>query len=79
MNRRARHDDQNPLIAIHNVNTLTNDEIEDYCSRYDSDIRCYRKWNPRAHEYVHILFSSIETATRFLDARPHFIQNCRIK
>ncbi|CAF0771749.1 unnamed protein product [Rotaria sordida] len=74
-----RNDNQkHPLVVIHNVTTLTTKQVEIYCKKYDKNIRCFRKKNRNNHQYIHILFSSIVTATNFLNDRPHFIQNCRI-
>ncbi|CAF2588990.1 unnamed protein product [Rotaria sp. Silwood2] len=74
-----RNDDQkHPLVVIHNITTLTTKQIETYCKKYDKNIRCFRKKNRNNHQYIHVLFSSIITATNFLNDRPHFIENCRI-
>ncbi|CAF1242725.1 unnamed protein product [Rotaria magnacalcarata] len=77
MNSRQENQ-KHPLVVIHNVTTFSNKQIEQYCKKYDKDIRCFRKRNRNNHEYVHVLFSSIISANNFLNDRPHFIQNCRI-
>ncbi|CAF4275910.1 unnamed protein product, partial [Rotaria sp. Silwood2] len=71
-------DQKHPLVVIHNITTLTTKQIETYCKKYDKNIRCFRKKNRNNHQYIHVLFSSIITATNFLNDRPHFIENCRI-
>lgn len=67
------------FIVIHNITQLTTKDIEKYCEKYDKNIRCFRKQNRYTHQYIHIQFSSIITAKNFLNDRPHFIKNIRIK
>lgn len=68
-----------PLVVIHNIINLTTKDVERYCLKYDKNVHCYRKKNRHNHQYIHAFFSSIITANHFLNDRPHFIQNYRIK
>ena len=70
---------ENPLIVIHNVSRLMTRDVEKYVSKYDKNVRCFRKKNRYQHEYIHILFSSVICAKNFLNDRPHFIRNIRVK
>ena len=75
----TKNDDKNPLVVIHNVINLTTKDVERYCSKYDKNVRCYRKRNRTNHQYIHAFFSSIISANNFLNDRPHFIKRNRIK
>ncbi len=78
MNNR-QDEEKDPLVVIHNVTTLTTKEVERYCKKYDKNLRCFRRRNSNNHQFIHVIFSSVVSANNFLNARPHFIENCRIK
>jgi hypothetical protein len=71
--------EKHPLVVIHNVTTLTTNDVEKYCKKYDKNLRCFRRRNRDNHQFIHVLFSSLISANNFLNDRPHFINNCRIK
>ncbi|UJR29074.1 hypothetical protein I4U23_010288 [Adineta vaga] len=77
MNNRQDQEKQ-AIIAITNVRTLSTKIVERYCRIYDKNLRCFRRKTQSYHPYVHVLFSSMISATNFLNTRPHFIENCRI-
>ena len=79
MNSDSDDQEHRPLIVIHNVTRLITRDVEKYLSKYDKNLRCFRKKNRYHHEYIHVLFSSMITATNFLNDRPHFIRNIRVK
>lgn len=67
-----------PLIVIHNIINLTTKDVERYCLKYDKNVSCFRRRNRQNHQYIHALFSSMTSATNFLNNRPHFIKTYRI-
>jgi hypothetical protein len=71
--------EQHPLVVIHNIANLTTKDVEIYCKNYDKNLHCFRKRNRENHQFIHVLFSSMICANNFLNNRPHFIKNYRIK
>lgn len=70
---------EHPIVVIHNITTLTVKQVEQYLKKYDKNIHCFRKKNRNNHQYILALFTSITSVKNFLNDRPHFIENCRIK